>query len=129
MEVQLAEAQRRDTEAAAELQRKVSIVLDIVNSIADRNFDVEIPDLGNDAVGQVAAALQQAVSAIKEALIEVRDVATTVSSAAEQLTSASREITSGAQTKHQVLRKPRQAWKRLPQPSNRTLTMLSKLGS
>ncbi len=98
MEFQLAEAQRRDTEAAAELQRKVSIVLDIVNSIADRNFDVEIPDLGNDAVGQVAAALQQAVSAIKEALIEVRDVATTVSSAAEQLTSASREITSGAQT-------------------------------
>lgn len=98
MEFQIAESQKRDAEAAVELQRKVSIVLDIVNSIADRNFDVEIPDLGNDAVGQVAGALQQAVSAIKDALIEVRDVAGTVSSAAEQLTSASREITSGAQS-------------------------------
>jgi methyl-accepting chemotaxis protein len=98
METQLAEAQKRDAAAAVELQRKVSIVLEIVNAIADRNFDVEIPDLGNDAVGQVAGALQQAVTAIKEALIEVRDVAATVSSAAEQLTSASREITSGAQT-------------------------------
>lgn len=98
MEFQIAESQKRDAAAAVELQRKVSIVLGIVNSIADRNFDVDIPDLGDDAVGQVAGALQQAVSAIKEALIEVRDVATTVSSAAEQLTSVSREITAGAQT-------------------------------
>ncbi len=98
LEFQVAQAQQRDAELAVEVQRKVAVVLQIVNSMADGNFDVEIPDLGNDPVGQVAGALQQAVSSIKDALLEVRDVASTVSSAAEQLTGVAQEITSGAQT-------------------------------
>jgi methyl-accepting chemotaxis protein len=94
------EQQRTERERlqADELQRKVAVILEVVNAVADGNFEIEIPDLGNDAVGQVANALQQAVNAMKEALIEVRDVASTVSSAAEQLTGAAQEITAGAQT-------------------------------
>jgi methyl-accepting chemotaxis protein len=88
----------RERQQAEELTRKVASVLEIVNSMAEGNFDIEIPDLGNDAVGDVAKALQQAVHSMKSALTEVRDVASTVSSAAEQLTEASREISSGAQT-------------------------------
>lgn len=97
-EIQEQQRNEREREQAQDLQRKVAIVLDVVNAIAEGNFEIDIPDLGNDAVGQVANALQQAVNAMKEALIEVRDVAGTVSSAAEQLTGASQEITSGAQT-------------------------------
>ena len=88
----------REREQAQELQRKVATVLEIVNAVADGKFDIEIPNLGDDAIGQVAAALGQAVSAMKSALSEVRDVSGTVSSAAEQLTAVSREITAGAQT-------------------------------
>ncbi len=80
-----------------ELQRKVAIVLEIVNAVAAGSFDLTIPDLGDDAIGQVASALRQAVTAIRSALVEVRDVAATVSSAAQQLTSASQEIATGAQ--------------------------------
>ena len=90
--------QEREQVEAAELQEKVAKVLNIVNAVADGNFDIDIPNLGDDAIGQVTTALQQAVSSMKSALGEVRDVAGTVSSAAEQLTAASREITSGAQT-------------------------------
>ncbi len=99
-EFELLEQQRseRERHEAEELQRKVATVLEIVNSVADGRFDTEIPDLGDDAVGQIATALQQAVNAVKEALLEVRDVAGTVSTAAEQLNGASREITAGAQT-------------------------------
>ncbi len=98
LELQIAESQKRDAEVAVELQRKVAIVLQIVNAMAEGNFEIEIPDLGNDPVGQVAGALQQAIAAIKDALLEVRDVASTVSTAAEQLTGVSQEITAGAQT-------------------------------
>lgn len=98
LEFQIAETQRRDAEVAIEVQRKVAVVLDIVNAMADGNFEIDIPNLGNDPVGQVAGALQQAVSSIKEALLEVRDVASTVSTAAEQLTGVAQEITAGAQT-------------------------------
>ncbi len=97
---EMAEAERREQERqdAEEQSRKVSIILDVVNAVADGNFDLEIPDLGTDSVGQVASALEQAVVAMKEALCEVRDVSGTVSTAAEQLTEVSREITAGAQT-------------------------------
>ncbi len=89
---------QREQAEAAELQAKVQQVLGIVNAMADGNFEIEIPNIGTDAIGQVAAALQQAMDSMKTALREVRDVAGTVSAAAEQLTQASREITAGAQT-------------------------------
>ncbi len=105
MESEVAEAAKRDAERvaiereqAAEIQRKVAIVLETVNAVADGKFDITIPSLGDDAIGQVASALQQAVHAMRSALSEVRDVSGTVSSAAEQLTAVSREITAGAQT-------------------------------
>lgn len=97
---ELAEQTRIEQERALaqEIDRKVAKVLDIVNAVADGNFNVTIPDMGNDPVGQVAAALGTAVHSMRTALQEVRDVASTVSTAAEQLNCASREIASGAQS-------------------------------
>ncbi len=89
------EEERRRSE---ELQAKVEAVLEVVNAIAHGNFDVQVPNLGNDAVGQVAAALAQAVTSVRSTLLEVQDVAATVNLAAGELTSASREISTGAQT-------------------------------
>lgn len=97
-EVEEQERSERERQAAEELQRKVAIVLEVVNAVADGNFEVTIPDLGDDAVGKVASALQVAVQSMRDALVEVRDVANTVSTAAEQLSQVAREITSGAQT-------------------------------
>lgn len=82
---------------AEQLQRKVQQVLNIVNSIADGNFDIVVPDLGDDAIGQVGRALNSAVDSIRSALTEVRGVAETVATAASQLTTASSEISRGAQ--------------------------------
>lgn len=109
LEIEMAESQRRveaeeherreqERRHAEEQSRKVAVILESVNAVADGRFDIVIPDLGSDSIGQVAAALQQAVTAVQAALTEVRDVAGTVSSAAEQLSEASREITAGAQT-------------------------------
>ena len=98
MEHEVAEKARRDAEQAEDQARKVSVVLEIVNSVAEGNFDIEFPDLGDDSVGKVAAALKTAVTAVRDTLTEVRNVATTVSEAAEQMTGASRDIATGAQS-------------------------------
>lgn len=88
----------RERHQAEELRTKVAAVLEVVSAMAAGNFDIIIPDLGNDAVGEVGVALQSAIESMKLALTEVRDVAGTVSSSAQQLTAVSREITNGAQT-------------------------------
>ncbi len=95
-----ADQERSDRERAlaAETDRKVAVVLDAVNAMAAGRFDITIPSLGEDAVGQVGTALSAAVAAMKTALLEVRNVAGTVSTASEQLNGVSREISAGAQS-------------------------------
>jgi PAS domain S-box-containing protein len=97
-EKQIQDNNERERLQAEELRKKVAVVLENVNALADGNFDTAVPDLGTDSVGQVGIALNQAIIAMNEAMKEVRQVSGTVSTAAEQLTSASREISSGAQT-------------------------------
>ncbi len=91
--------QRADRERldAQEQQRKVANVLQLVNEVAQGNFEIKFPDLGRDSIGQVASALEATVDAIRDSLTQVRDVSETVSTASEQLSSTSREIANGAQ--------------------------------
>ncbi|MFO1066682.1 MAG: methyl-accepting chemotaxis protein [Pirellulales bacterium] len=86
-----------DQEAAAEQSRKVEQVLQIVNGMADGNFAQVVPDLGDDAVGQVATALVDATRAVREALVNVREVAAGVGSSSTEVREAATEIASGAQ--------------------------------
>ncbi len=98
MELAVVERQKQDELDAQSLREKVTMILDVVNAVASGDFTVQVPDLGDDAVGQVASALGSAVLSMKNALAEVTDVAGTVASAAQQLTEASGEISSGAQS-------------------------------
>lgn len=97
IEAQERERNEIERRRAEETQAKVAAVLEVVNAIAVGNFNVDVPDLGNDAVGQVAEALRQATRSVRSTLIEVQGVASTVTLAAEELSGASREISSGAQ--------------------------------
>jgi methyl-accepting chemotaxis protein len=97
LESDIAERHRQDARAAEEMKSKVAQVLEVVNAVADGNFDLTVPDLGDDAVGQVARALDIAVASIRTALLSVQSVSETVASAASQMTSASNEISKGAQ--------------------------------
>jgi methyl-accepting chemotaxis protein len=88
----------RDRQHAEEVARKVELVLQTVNAVAEGNLAAEMPNLGDDPVGQIASGVSRAVASVREALTEVRQVAETVSVAAQQLTDASRDIASGAQS-------------------------------
>ena len=91
---QSAEHERRQ---AAETKRKVDQVLQVVKAVADGQFDVDVPDLGDDAIGKVASALEQAVASVRDALTEVREVSSTVATASNEMSAASDDISRGAQ--------------------------------
>ncbi|MFN8705603.1 MAG: methyl-accepting chemotaxis protein, partial [Planctomyces sp.] len=97
LEFETAERNRREVAAAEELRVKVAEVLKVVNAVAEGNFDIAVPDLGNDSVGEVARALDVAVNSMRTALLSVQSVSSTVASAATQMSSASTEISKGAQ--------------------------------
>ena len=93
----LAAQAERERQEAEDTQRKVDTILQIVNSVAEGKFDVEFPDLGQDAIGRVSAAMSSAVGSVRDALIEVREVSGTVATASTEMTSAAEEISRGAQ--------------------------------
>ena len=96
-ERQIAEKSEHDRLQAEETQRKVDMVLSLVNGVADGRFDLQVPDLGTDPVGQVATALEKAMASVRSTLVEVRDVSSTVATASTQMSSAAEEISRGAQ--------------------------------
>ncbi|MCC9601203.1 methyl-accepting chemotaxis protein [Stieleria sp. JC731] len=97
MEKQMKDKMEEDRVRSEETQRKVDVVLELVNSVADGCFDVTFPDLGSDGIGKVANAMGKAVASVRDALVEVREVSTTVATASTQMSSAAEEISRGAQ--------------------------------
>jgi PAS domain S-box-containing protein len=91
------EAAERQVRDAAELRRKVDAIQVTVGALAAGDFTQNVPDLGTDAVGQMATALNQAVTAVRTALEGARAVAEQVADASAQLAAASEEISAGAQ--------------------------------
>jgi len=90
-------ASARDAVQAMELQKKISAILMSVNAMSVGDFTQQIPDLGDDAVGKMAAALNQAITTVRETLEGVREVSEQLADASGQLASASEEIATGAQ--------------------------------
>ncbi|WP_449267453.1 methyl-accepting chemotaxis protein [Frigoriglobus tundricola] len=89
--------ERQVKEDAAELKQKVDTIITIVKAMAEGDFTQQVPDLGTDAVGQMAAALNQGIESVRTALEGVREVSEQLADASGQLASASEEISTGAQ--------------------------------
>ncbi len=89
--------ERQVKENAAALQQKVDTIITTVKAMADGDFTRLVPDLGTDAVGQMAAALNQGIAAVRTALEGVRAVSEELADASAQLAAASEEISTGAQ--------------------------------
>ena len=97
MEIQIKATQQREQKHAKEQQHKVAELLTIVNAVAEGDLSIRMPDLGKDAIGQVAAGVGKAIESIHAALAKVRHVASTVALSSQELASASEQISSGAQ--------------------------------
>ncbi|MFL6156721.1 MAG: methyl-accepting chemotaxis protein, partial [Marmoricola sp.] len=85
-----------DREAAAELSRKVEVVLEIVRSAADGDLTREIPVSGDDAIGQLAAGLGSLLGTLRGSMTNIGSTADTLAVASEQLTILSQGMGDGA---------------------------------
>ncbi|MBP3955017.1 MCP four helix bundle domain-containing protein [Gemmata sp. G18] len=97
LEHQAQENNVRQAREAEELRHKLTTIVATVDALAAGDFTREIPDLGNDGVGQMGAALNKAVISVRTALEGVREVSEQLADASGQLSAASDEISTGAQ--------------------------------
>ncbi len=97
LEKQVKESAERSAAQATELQHKISTIVTSVGAMAAGDFTQQVPDLGTDAVGQMAGSLNKAIVSVRSALEGVREVSEQLADASTQLSAASEEISTGAQ--------------------------------
>ncbi|MCZ4499412.1 MAG: chemotaxis protein [Marmoricola sp.] len=83
-------------EAAAELSRKVDLVLEVVRAAAEGDLTQEIPVSGDDAIGQLAAGLGSLLGTLRGSMTNIGTTADTLAVASEQLTILSQGMGDGA---------------------------------
>ncbi|VTR93170.1 chemotaxis protein : Methyl-accepting chemotaxis (MCP) signaling domain protein OS=Vibrio cholerae CP1047(20) GN=VCCP1047_2988 PE=4 SV=1: 4HB_MCP_1: HAMP: HAMP: MCPsignal [Gemmata massiliana] len=97
MEKQVKENAEREHALAIDLQQKMTTIVTSVSAMANGDFTQQVPDLGTDEVGQMAAALNKAIISVRTALEGVHEVSEQLADASGQLSAASDEISTGAQ--------------------------------
>ncbi|HEY1133139.1 MAG TPA: methyl-accepting chemotaxis protein [Nocardioides sp.] len=85
-----------EREVAAELARKVDLVLEVVRAAASGDLTREIPVAGDDAIGQLATGLGGLLETLRTSMTEIGHTADTLAVAAEQLTILSQGMGEGA---------------------------------
>ncbi|RNL80282.1 GAF domain-containing protein [Nocardioides marmorisolisilvae] len=94
--VQRLEKENADREAAADLARKVDLVLGVVRSAAEGDLTREIPVAGDDAIGQLAAGLGSLLETLRGSMTNIGSTADTLAVASEQLTILAQGMGDGA---------------------------------
>ncbi len=82
----------RTAEDAATLAAKVDGLLAVVTQAQAGDLTVEVPDQGEDAVGQLASGLGALLATLRSSVEEISASARTLSAASEELTSTSKEM-------------------------------------
>ncbi len=85
-----------DRAAAAELSRKVDLVLEVVRAAGQGDLTREMPVSGDDAIGQLAGGLEQLLATLRQSMGNIGGTADSLAVAAEQLTILSQGMGEGA---------------------------------
>lgn len=83
---------------SARLVRRVTALTDALGRVAERDLTARSDDDGDDELGDMARALDDAVSSMRDALVAVRDGARSVGETAHRLDGTSTSLASGART-------------------------------
>ena len=85
-----------DRAAAADLSRKVDLVLEVVRAAAEGDLTREVPVSGTDAIGQLADGLGSLLETLRGSMTNIGTTADTLAVASEQLTILSQGMGDGA---------------------------------
>jgi methyl-accepting chemotaxis protein len=97
MEKAVAEAAENDRRKAEDLQQKVDAILDVVTSAAAGDLTREVTVSGEDAIGQMGAALAQFFTELRSSIHAIGLNAESLSSASEQLNGVSQQMGGAAE--------------------------------
>ena len=86
MEQEKAERDAAEREAAAELARKVDVVLEVVRAAAAGDLTRDLTVDGEDAVGQLAVGLHALLETLRGSMSDIGRTADSLAVASEQLT-------------------------------------------
>ena len=85
-----------EREAAADLKARVDQLLAVVSAAASGDLTREVPQFGEDAVGQMADGLRTLLTTLRESMTNLGRTADTLAVASEQLTILSQGMGEGA---------------------------------
>lgn len=83
--------------AAVELQRKVDKLLSVVAAAAKGDLTQRVDIAGDDATGQIAAALERLLADLRESIASIGQTAMGVSSSSEELSAVSQQLNDSSQ--------------------------------
>ncbi len=96
LERETEEAAERERAAAEELRNKVDVLLEVVEAAANGDLTKEIPDFGDDAIGQMGTGLRQLLTDLRESIASIGRNADELTSAAQELQGLSAQMGSAA---------------------------------
>ncbi len=96
-EKDLADAQRREREAAESLRVKVDAMLRVVQAAAEGDLTQDVPVKGEDAIGQMGEGLTRFLKSMRASIGEMASNAQTLAGASEELTSVSQQMNANSE--------------------------------
>ncbi len=94
---QAAELEERSKQAAAEMQGKVSSLLQVVSAAAEGDLTRAVEVSGDDAAGQMAAGLQRLLSDFRNSIASIGQTAMGLAASSEQLSATSQQLMRSSQ--------------------------------
>ena len=85
-----------EREVAADLARKVDLVLEVVRAAAAGDLTREVPVSGDDAIGQVASGLGELLTMLRNSMGDIGQTAEALAAASDQLTVLAQGMGEGA---------------------------------
>jgi methyl-accepting chemotaxis protein len=96
----LAEQAAREAAASEALQARVKEILSVVHQAASGDLTVEIPELGEDPIGEVARSLEGLFGDLRARLSAIGESSKDLAGAAEELTATASQMSAGAEETH-----------------------------
>ena len=91
------EMREREEREQADLRQRVDALLDVVSAASDGDLSREVPDLGDDAVGELAAGLRRMLDDLRHVIQQIADSAEQFTEGSQVIAESSQTVANGAQ--------------------------------
>ncbi|MEQ8791606.1 MAG: methyl-accepting chemotaxis protein [Pirellulaceae bacterium] len=91
------EMREREQREQADLRRRVDVLVEVVSAASQGDLTKEVPDLGDDAVGELAACVRQMLDDLNTIIRQIVDSAAQFTEGSQVIAESSQTLAMGAQ--------------------------------